>query len=461
MNSTKIIDEISAAYKAGKKPAFSYDRVSTEEQRKTGMSLDYQLHAAGEYAKRNNLHIIYTLSSTESGYKEGRVNFNKMLDAALMYNVRDIIFKNTDRLGRNDIDWPRCKRMAKTEGFHIHLYELNTVFKHDSTAEEEMFLDNTSSMARYWSNKISQGSKKSYKYRAELGIPPGSPPVGYKYDRENRCWQIDKDRENMMRFIFDTFDQGEISIQDLTDQLNSMGYKSARGGRWKALYLHQILRNIKYAGYFQYLDDTPRRGNFEPYFSLDRYENRRKRLMDKHQGKRSRTFEYPMAGFLKCGHCGRVLTGEQKKGGRYTYYSHHNAEIPELSCHRDIRIVELIDREVEGIIYSETFAADMKYLFNESIEIKKDEQHGEMTAISQRIGKLEAKRNRLLDDYLDDYLDRDSVKKKLDEIVQDIAILERKRAVLMENKDEFISTMVDVIDEIRKVCIYEGTHQKP
>ncbi len=113
------------------------------------MSLDYQLHASGEYAKRNNLHIVHTFSSTESGYKEGRVNFNKMLDAALMYNVRDIIFKNTDRLRRNDIDWPRCKRMAKTEGFHIHLYELNTVFNFDFTAEEEMFLDNTSSMASH------------------------------------------------------------------------------------------------------------------------------------------------------------------------------------------------------------------------------------------------------------------------------------------------------------------------
>jgi len=33
MDSSKIIDEISAAHKAGKKPVFSYDRVSTEEQK--------------------------------------------------------------------------------------------------------------------------------------------------------------------------------------------------------------------------------------------------------------------------------------------------------------------------------------------------------------------------------------------------------------------------------------------
>lgn len=229
----KIIAEIDNALKSGKTPAFSYDRVSTEEQASTGTSLAYQANNSIKYAENNELYIIHNFSCTESAFKEGRKNFNNMLDLALQFGVKHIIFKNTDRLGRNDVDWPRCKKLARKGGFFIHLYELGTIFNEKSTAEEELFLDNTAAMAAYWSRKISQGVKSSYEFRISNGRAPyPNPPIGYKFDKESKQFIIDETKKNFIEYVFDTYDNSSISIQSLVNDLNSQGYRTTRGGKW-------------------------------------------------------------------------------------------------------------------------------------------------------------------------------------------------------------------------------------
>ncbi|MCL1864191.1 MAG: hypothetical protein FWF73_00070 [Spirochaetes bacterium] len=52
-----------------------------------------------------------------------------MLDDALNYNIRDIIFKNTDRLGRNDVDRARCKKLARFTGLPVFCFTLPAVVK--------------------------------------------------------------------------------------------------------------------------------------------------------------------------------------------------------------------------------------------------------------------------------------------------------------------------------------------
>lgn len=99
-----IQDNIAKTWQEGKTPTFAYDRVSTQEQAEKGISLEYQNENSHKYAENNNFKIVHFFSAAESAYKEGRVEFNRMLDCALDLNVKDIIFKNTDRLGRNDID---------------------------------------------------------------------------------------------------------------------------------------------------------------------------------------------------------------------------------------------------------------------------------------------------------------------------------------------------------------------
>ncbi len=81
-----------------KRQAFAYNRVSTLEQAQNGNSLEYQVSHAQRYEDEKGLEIIKIYSSVKSAFKEGRKNFNRMLDDALAQEVKDIIFKNTKRL---------------------------------------------------------------------------------------------------------------------------------------------------------------------------------------------------------------------------------------------------------------------------------------------------------------------------------------------------------------------------
>jgi len=230
-----------------------------------------------KYAADNNIEIVQVYSSAESAFKEGRKNFNRMLDDAVKLGIKDIIFKNTDRLSRNEVDWSRCKKLAREKGLRIHLYELGTIFRVDSSAEEEVFLDNTAVFAKYWSNKISQSVRRGCNDKRERGIRPGTSPLGYKYDRELEKHVIDPERKEMMEFIFFEYDNNSISIEELTDRLNNNGFRTHTGKLWKRLNLHAILKNPFYAGKF-IVNDELVSGVQDIYFPYDRYLSRLDRM---------------------------------------------------------------------------------------------------------------------------------------------------------------------------------------
>ena len=443
----QILDAMEQALSEGKTPAFSYDRVSTEEQATSGQSLSYQADNALLYAERNNLAIIHNFSCTESAFKEGRKNFNKMLDLALKFDVRHIIFKNTDRLGRNDVDWPRCKKLARQMNFNIHLYELGTVFHEKSTAEEELFLDNTAAMAAYWSRKISQGVKSSYQYRIQNGRAPyPHPPMGYKFDKESRQFIIDETKKQFIEYVFDTFDNNNISLNTLAQDLNTRGYRTVRGNKWNKTTLSRLLRSPFYAGYFEYKGDIMK-GSHPSYFSFKDYQDRLIRMDSKAYGPSGKDFLFK--GMLINAETGRALSGEKKHGahksGTYIYYSHPR---PYKSI-REETLFDLLEKEVTAIQFSETFSEYLKDLFRESVGVKTKSQAKALEHISKEIQKLENEQNKLLN-LLIEGIDRNAVKRRMNDNRQMIEKLENDRQRMRVDKQKFIFHVSDTIDRIRE-----------
>ena len=74
--------------------AIAYTRVSSDEQRKEGYSLDYQTKTIKEYARKNNLNIVEFFSESMSAKLPGRIEFNKMLKYAQINKIDNILFFN-------------------------------------------------------------------------------------------------------------------------------------------------------------------------------------------------------------------------------------------------------------------------------------------------------------------------------------------------------------------------------
>ena len=259
MKENEIEIEIEAAKKSGlalNRLAFSYARVSTAEQESKGNSKEDQKENAQAYAEEQGLTIIHTFSVTESAFNENRIGFNSMLEMAKMYSIQHIIFKNIDRLSRNDVDWPKCKKLAREYDLNIHLYELNKVFNASSTAEDEMFLDSTSNYAKFWSNKISQGVKRSYRNKVKRNQATRAP-MGYIWDESQKNWIFDPEYKHIIDEIMNAYDNKEYTGAKIASLLNAKGYETKpKQGKFHKSTVFGILKNPFYTGYFENFYDN-------------------------------------------------------------------------------------------------------------------------------------------------------------------------------------------------------------
>ena len=73
-----------------------YSRVSSDEQRQKGYSLDFQYKQEVEYCKSKGLEIVAHFTESHTAKKPGRPEFNKMLDFAHKKNIKNLVFFKYD-----------------------------------------------------------------------------------------------------------------------------------------------------------------------------------------------------------------------------------------------------------------------------------------------------------------------------------------------------------------------------
>lgn len=433
------------AVTSGKISAFAYDRISSFTQ-EDGLSLQQQEKGGLAYADRSGLEVVKSFTVIESAYKEGRKVFGQMLDLALQYNVKHLIFKNTDRLSRNLHDLIRIRDLIEKNGIHIHFYEMGQVIHTESSYDEKWVIELLILIAKRHSDKLSHDVKAVYKYKAEKGIPPHKPPIGYIYDKELKQVKIDKRYENTIRFIFDEFDSGPYSIQEFADQLNDKGYKTSNGRRWSKGNLHALLTDTFYHGEFVFRGDICP-GKYETYYNKSRWQSRMNRLGIRNVGKRKHNRNYIFSGMIRCDDCGCVLTGDTKKE-KYIYYG-HKCQDRKSVYYQESRVIEYFDSEISDLVFSEEYASFLKDMFSESVEIKSKSQSGDLLSITRKISASEIKQGKLLDLYFEGALPKEALQRKMDECQKEIDILEKQRKSLRVDKNQFIFNVINLIDQLR------------
>lgn len=439
----EIIDNIKTANSLNLTPCLVFDRVSTKEQASTGFSLVRQADEAPRYTEYRKLHICYAFTISESAYvSTERKTFKLMVELSKRYKIKNLVFKCTDRMTRNWKDFVIVEELIAIHGYSIHLYEQNKILSKDMHPTERFMLAIEIAAAKKLSDDIKDHALKTYRWKAANGIAPGPAYPGYVYDKTAKAWLIDKATENMINHIFDEYDLKKTSIRDLADKLTAEGYKTRRGNRWNKTSLHRLLSSPLYAGKYSY-EGTVYDGKHETYIPWERYTARLQRLGIKYHGKKKRTFEFAFRGLLR--YNGRVMTGMFKKQ-KYTYYT-----VPQLGIYvRNEKILSMLNEHIEKIKYSEDIADYIKYLFRDSVAGKTKTQAPELSTITQKLGQLNIKQNKLLDLFLDEGLDQEALKRKLTDIQAQISYLENQKKTLRMDKTRFIIHTAEVIDRVRK-----------
>lgn len=444
---TFIAHELKKAIKSGKTPAFCYDRVSSERQGREGLSLAYQQEGADLYAVSAGLYIIHKFTITESAFRSGtRKVFKQMLDAAARFDIKDIIFQNTDRMCRNYADWLLLDKIIADKNINIHFYQTGRIINQKSSYIENYIMDIEIADAKKHSKKISHDVQQINKFKAARGIAPSRSPDGYKYDKSQRRHVVDPNRKMIIQYIFDKFDNSNISVRQLSQDLNNKGWKTSSGKSWRHPHLHYILSNQFYSGTFMH-QGKKFDGNQDIYIDPERFKKRMTCLGLKYRGSRKRNYDFNLAGILTCDD--KKLTGEIKKG-RYVYYTNRyiNKSI------REEEIFEWIDREIQAVQYSPHFAEELKRLFSDTITHQKNSRDATRRALSREINDLLVENDqlgeKLVDALLSDEIISEAIKERIKKNKKKIGVLDNEMTEVAYDKDDFVLRMSDLISDIQK-----------
>ena len=148
--------------------------------------------------------------------------------------------------------------------------------------------------------------------KAEQGVYPSRPPLGYRNNKSERSIEIDPEKAPMAKAMFERYGSGQLSLSALRAELRKrFGVDLAKS------YLDRLLKNPFYTGQF-YWENKLYKGTHKPIISRQQFDL----VQDVFAGRnkpRYGTYDFPYRGLLTCAYDNCRVTAEMKKS-KYTYY---------------------------------------------------------------------------------------------------------------------------------------------
>src|ERR1700693_1157001 len=190
--------------------AVIYARVSSKDQEREGYSIPAQLKLLREYAQKNDFQIDREFVDVETAKMAGRKNFGEMVRYLEKSPAcRVVIAEKTDRLYRNLRD---CLTLEDLDA-EIHLPKEGQIISKDSRSQAKLIHGIHVVLARNYIENLKEEVKKGMREKAEQGIYPGRPPLGYRNNTIAHTIEIDPVRAPVAKRMFELYATGRLSLQ--------------------------------------------------------------------------------------------------------------------------------------------------------------------------------------------------------------------------------------------------------
>ena len=211
-----------------KKPiAILYARVSTGRQAREGFSLDSQ-HALLAHKATQEGYEVRAIADTASGRDSRRPALSKALRQLEAKEAAALFALDIDRLARSTLHLLEIARSSQNQGWRLVITSANV---DTSTPAGEMFFTLAAAFAQYESRMISQRILRQHEARRERGEIWGytTGPVS----------PLSKD---VIAQIVEMRGSGD-SYNGIARELTLRGVPTARGGKWHAATIRDILHS--------------------------------------------------------------------------------------------------------------------------------------------------------------------------------------------------------------------------
>lgn len=286
----------------------AYARVSTDEQKKFGLSTQQQIDDLQNWAKANNVNI-YDLYVDEgkSASSLKRPELQRMISDMQAGKFNKIIFTKLDRLSRKPRDYYKFMDLIEPCGGSWQAIQED--FDTDTT-NGRFLINIVMSMAEAELGKTSDRINAVFKGKRERGeVTSGSCPRGFKI--ENKRLVIDEDRLQEAKDIFDTCERSGTLLAGYRAMLDlgyTLSFNTYRRNLKNPLFAGRSKDGVD--GYCPAIIDPKRFDRIQKMYNGQTHTAQSGRI-------------YLFTGLLRCGVCGSSYTSAYTNGKHFYYRCSH------------------------------------------------------------------------------------------------------------------------------------------
>ena len=468
----------------------AYCRVSTDKLDQAN-SLESQQRYFNEYIARNPLWELYEIYVDEgitgtNTFK--REDFNRMIKDGKDGKFDLIITKEVSRFARNLLDSIAYTRELREYG--IRLIFLNDNIDTDQP-DHEFRLAMMASLAQEESRKTSERVKWGQRRRMEQGVVFGRDMLGYDV-REGKLI-VNEEGAEIVRLIYHKYlDEGK-GCHVIANELREAGIKTSRFMKeWSYTVILRVLKNEKYCGdlvqqktytqsYLSHkkkankgeLDYVVIKDHHEAIIPRERFEAAQRELQrrhDMHYTKNGFANRYALSGKIICAECGATFVHSQKKCPNGTKYENwtcitknrqgkprtlENGET--VGCDtinlRDTDIKLILKHIISDVMGNREELLDAVLgTVDEVLRVCADKNNVEY--FENEIGKVEAKKEKLLDMCLSGDIETLEYKKACERLNAEHTELlsklskEKANRDMIADKTQIIATITEYISAL-------------
>ncbi len=373
----------------------AYIRVSTEEQKKHGYSIETQRANITEYlSKQSDMALVdfYIDEGISANKLNKRLALQRLLKDIEEDKIDMIVFTKLDR-------WFRS--VQKYYQIQDVLDRHNVVWKtiHEDyetlTSSGKFKVNIMLSVAQNERDKTSERITDVFNYRVKEGyVVTGSQPFGFTI--KDKKVVIDEDKKEIVYDIISYYEKTNSIGKTLRYIQNQYGinfYSSS---------LSNLLKNPKLYGSFRDNDNY-----CEAYITKERFDNIQA-MLQKNIRLKNNDYYYIFSGLLVCDHCDHRLIGTHC--GKYSYYrcNHHYNQ---KRCDNSIRSKELV-------IEQHLLDNIEKYLTEHIISVEQMEENSKPAKSNRKA--IEKKLENLTELYINNFIKMDIYKQKYDSLKSQI-----------------------------------------
>lgn len=370
-----------------------YIRVSGEEQKVKGLSLEAQQERLEEYAKNQGWVItgIYIdAAKTARKNMHKRLEFQRMMESVKRGEVDILLFCRLDRWFRSVADYYKVMDVL-----NAHNCEWKTVDEEydTTTANGRLYINVKLSIAQNEADICGERIDVVFDSKIEHGtVVSGNCPFGYRVNEEKRL-EICQEKAEIVK---DAFDHYERTIS----QRGTIKYiRETYGVNWCDMTFRRMLHETLYTGTYERAGR--RNENFCPPIISTKQFNRVQELLKRNARYAPSGKVYVFTSILTCAECGHKMVGYKSKDFYY-YRCNQHTQRGRCTHNHSVR---------EDYLEKWLFSNLRKKLDDYIEESKTKEEKKRKEASGREKAALKNKLQKLKELYINDLIDIEEYKK--------------------------------------------------